>query len=324
MRSTRKPPRRQKTTGLGAAQRAAARRKRQVETAPLPQLQEVKPEAASIPRPVAWQNVTMQDLPRRVPPTPVATGTFEPPFPLHAVSAGNQGETSVTKPLESASATGGVGGAGVSVAATSGVGGAGVSVTYSLDSAKATAEAGDLGVDAVTSLKRAKATGGSRTNSGAPWNTSPWNTSPWTTEAGVNTVTLAITPAQRRDLQEQLGGISTLLEQIAAELEASRRERGLGDNAGPSLLAIEDVRLGVDAANVFRTELSAERPRLAVIRLCQAALRVLVEKITSSLPDLKNGFVIGTGSVLANQLWHHAHDVVTKVESLLHQVQSLL
>ena len=139
--------------------------------------------------------------------------------------------------------------------------------------------------------------------------------------------TAVIVGPDREVLRFQLGEIRDRLERLSpmvGELEtAVRQYPGRFHNAGPPL-AVQDVSLGIDAANVFRTELSVDRPRQPVMRLCFAPLQAIIDKLAPYLPDLKKGFVQGSGFALAKEFWQLLHELVAKIEVLLQHVQMFL
>jgi hypothetical protein len=138
--------------------------------------------------------------------------------------------------------------------------------------------------------------------------------------------TLTISPGDREAARLRLDTIEAALTRVipfAEELEAARREHGgMGHNKPPDGLTVEDVRVGIDAANVFRTQISGPHdPRRDIVRICGAALRWVVEKIGAELHHLGKGFFMTTGGFVATEVWPGlqpaVHDLVALIQSWL-------
>jgi hypothetical protein len=141
---------------------------------------------------------------------------------------------------------------------------------------------------------------------------------------------LTVTPgdwaAERDQALRRVNEILPILERIlpvAAEAETAYRERlGMGGNyppepIGPSL-DVATVRLAIDAANVYRTELSSAQPRFEVIRVCAGALKLATKAIIGGLKVLACGLLAGTGKHIADEAWPilepAVHDLVGQTE----------
>jgi hypothetical protein len=143
------------------------------------------------------------------------------------------------------------------------------------------------------------------------------------------TVLPANWPAERdralRRIEEMLPLLERLLP-VAAEVEAAYRDRaGIGGNRPPELieppLEVATVRLAIDAANVFRAELSAPQPRFDVIRVCNGAFKAAIKLIVIGLRLLAEGFVRRVGAQIADEvlpvLQPIAHELIGQAETWL-------
>jgi hypothetical protein len=138
--------------------------------------------------------------------------------------------------------------------------------------------------------------------------------------------TLTISQAERDTIGRLLDAIRPAFENVlsfAAELDAARLE-GIGQNQAP-VLTVEHVTVGIDAVNVFRTEISAERPRREVIRLCWTVIKWTAAAIGAVVSTAILGFTSGVSSKLGEMvateilptLEPHVRDLMAHVLPLL-------
>jgi hypothetical protein len=88
--------------------------------------------------------------------------------------------------------------------------------------------------------------------------------------------------AERAEMRRRVEELEAALREIAPlvqQIETSQWRAGLGHNRPPpeamiegELLGTSDINIGIAAANVFRTQLSVERPDFSVIRVCGLVL----------------------------------------------------
>jgi hypothetical protein len=81
------------------------------------------------------------------------------------------------------------------------------------------------------------------------------------------------------------------------------------------------VSTAINAANVYRTELSAAQPRFDVIRVCSGALKLATKAIIGGLKLLAAGLVAGVGKHVADEVWPvvepAVYDLVVQAEGWL-------
>lgn len=220
-------------------------------------------------------------------------GTPEGPLTLRALSAGNQGETVIT-PLGDSD------------------------------------QAGATPANTLAPLHQVVAsTGGALENLGSVTSAGALKAEATVQAHAEATVLPGNWPAQRDRVLRRLDEILPLLEKIlpvAAEVEAAYRERaGIGGNYPPEAvgppLDVETVTTAIDAANVYRTELSSPQARIEVIRLCSRVLKITGKLIVAGLAALALGFVGTTGKHIADEVWPvlqpAVHDLVVQTESWL-------
>jgi hypothetical protein len=91
---------------------------------------------------------------------------------------------------------------------------------------------------------------------------------------------------ERAAMLERLGAIETALQQLASIVDVGQTTHGgIGHNLPSEPLPVDasQIRMGISAANVIRIELSEERPRPEVLRLCGLTLKHVCKGVVGLL-----------------------------------------
>ncbi len=143
-------------------------------------------------------------------------------------------------------------------------------------------------------------------------------------------------PAERDQALRRLDEILPVFEKTilpyAAEIEADYRKRaGIGGNRPPPSEAIEPplevatVRVWIDNANVYRTQLSNPQPSFEAIRASIGALKIATKLIGAGLAMLAASVVQGAGRDIGRhiieEVWPSleptVHDLIVQAEGWL-------
>jgi hypothetical protein len=140
------------------------------------------------------------------------------------------------------------------------------------------------------------------------------------------TVTRAIPPGERDEMLRRLDSIEAALRRVtpfAEQVEAERARAGIGHNQPPEPIEgpplTETVTAGINAVNVFRTELSIEAPRIDVMRLCGTVLKWAAGAIGAALRAFGKGFFTAAGALAAHKAWPVLQPLVDEVIVQVHR-----
>jgi hypothetical protein len=168
-------------------------------------------------------------------------------------------------------------------------------------------------------------------------NAPPGYTSPWGPEFGPEFGPWTPIPpppnwdAERVEMVRKLNELDEAFRQIAPlvrALEADRPRAGLGHNRPPEAIEGEppsttELEIGISAANVFRVQLSYERPDFGVIHLCGLVLDFIRAKTVAlarwAAGPFAEGLAKGTGEFVAKKVLAQLPELLLEIVTQMHR-----